>query len=230
MLTHPSFLINCTRGDVKMPEYKKLQTPLTDGESFYYPVTTYDQIIMPDGISRWDGTVGSDNSLPEDWAPTIDNIEGLSEALRGTVVVERNGTEEPGLPAPNDADMLGGIPAEDYALKTDIPDAPSSLPSGGTPGQVLSVISDDGDVAWVDANTDTTVDWSEIQNVPTEFTPAEHTHDVSWDEVQSKPTQFSPTTHAHTSSEISDVSIEEWMFTLEDGSTVTKKVLTCVRL
>lgn len=170
----------------------------------------------------------------DDWLPTADEIgAALSEHEHtaeevGAVWVERNGTEEPGLPAPNDADTLGGIPAEDYALKADIPDASSSLPSGGTPGQILSVVSDDGDVAWVDANTDTTVDWSEIQNVPTEFTPAEHTHDVSWDAVQNKPTQFSPTTHEHTSGEISGVSIEEWTFTLEDGSIVTKKVLTSV--
>lgn len=55
-----------------MPEYKKLQTPLTDGESFYYPVTTYDQIIMPDGISRWDGTF----NMPE--IINADMLNGLS--------------------------------------------------------------------------------------------------------------------------------------------------------
>lgn len=185
--------------------FLKPQSPIQDGEDYILPITSYDQIIMPDGVSRWDGVSGTD-----------------------AVVAERTGTEEPGLPAPNDADTLGGIPAEDYALKADIPDASSSLPSGGTPGQVLSVVSDSGDVAWVDANTDTTVDWSDIQNVPSEFAPTEHTHDVSWDAVQNKPTQFPPTTHTHTSEEISDVSVEEWTFTLEDGSTVTKKVLTSV--
>ena len=34
---------------------EKLQVPLQDNEGPFYPLTTYDQIIMPDGISRWDG-------------------------------------------------------------------------------------------------------------------------------------------------------------------------------
>ena len=34
---------------------KKLQKPLKNKDGSFYPLTTYDQIIMPDGISRWDG-------------------------------------------------------------------------------------------------------------------------------------------------------------------------------
>ena len=33
----------------------KLQKPLKDKDGPFYPLTYYDQIIMPDGISRWDG-------------------------------------------------------------------------------------------------------------------------------------------------------------------------------
>lgn len=117
---------------------KKLQKPLKDKDGSFYPLTTYDQIIMPDGISRWDGS--SDG-----------------------VYVERDGAEGSGLPAPSDADTLGGIPAEDYALKSDIPD-----------------------------NTNSTVAWEDIQNKP---------------------------------EELLNLSTEEWVFTLEDGSTVTKTVV-----
>ena len=36
----------------------KLQAPLRDKEGAFYPLTTYDQIIMPDGVSRWNGATG----------------------------------------------------------------------------------------------------------------------------------------------------------------------------
>ena len=35
----------------------KSQTPLMLGENFILPITSYDQIIMPDN-TRWDGTLG----------------------------------------------------------------------------------------------------------------------------------------------------------------------------
>ena len=70
----------------------KLQKPLKDKEGSFYPLTTYDQIIMPDGINRFDG---------------------------GVIVDRTDATI--GEPALINADMLGGIPYSDYALKTDLP-------------------------------------------------------------------------------------------------------------
>lgn len=35
--------------------YLKPQSPITNGEDHLYPLTTYDQIIMPDE-SRWNGS------------------------------------------------------------------------------------------------------------------------------------------------------------------------------
>ena len=34
--------------------YLKPQSPIKNGQDHIYPLTTYDQIIMPDG-SRWNG-------------------------------------------------------------------------------------------------------------------------------------------------------------------------------
>ena len=36
-----------------MPE--RLNTPLRNKDKTFYPLTMYNQIIMPDGVSRWDG-------------------------------------------------------------------------------------------------------------------------------------------------------------------------------
>ena len=38
----------------------KLQKPLKDKEGSFYPLTTYDQIIMPDN-SRWNGEISGNN-------------------------------------------------------------------------------------------------------------------------------------------------------------------------
>ena len=159
----------------------------------------------------------------------------MNDRIAETVYVDRSETGEPGVPAPNDADTLGGIPAKDYVLKTDISDMSSSLPTGGTPGQVLSVVSDDGEVAWVDVSTDTTVNWSEIQNVPSEFIPTEHSHtaeDVgakpddyvpSWNEIQNKPETFAPSEHTHdpiiaTSDTLGCVKVGDGLSVASDGT------------
>ena len=63
-----------------MPE--RLNTPLRNKDKTFYPLTMYNQIIMPDGISRWNGTFNM---------PDIIN-----------------------------ADTLGGIPADKYALTEDV--------------------------------------------------------------------------------------------------------------
>lgn len=50
--------------DVLNPE--KLQKPLKDKNGPIYPLTTYDQIIMPDGVSRWDGKSAGGLSATKD--------------------------------------------------------------------------------------------------------------------------------------------------------------------
>lgn len=42
--------------------YIKPQSPLTHGENFIYPITTHDQIVLPDG-SRWDGVSNKVSSV-----------------------------------------------------------------------------------------------------------------------------------------------------------------------
>lgn len=79
--------------------YIKPLSPLKLGEDHIYPLTTYDQIILPDG-SRWNGeSVGGSEG---EWLDV--NLEGAAE----------------GELALTNADMLGGVPANEYALKTDI--------------------------------------------------------------------------------------------------------------
>lgn len=64
---------------------------------------------------------------------------------------------------------------------------------------------------------------SQISDFPTSMTPAAHTHKKS--EITDFPTSMTPTAHNHTKSQITDFpTTETWTFTLENGSTVTKKV------
>ena len=150
----------------------KLQKPLKDKEGSFYPLTTYDQIVMPDN-SRWNGVATDERAV------FVDRTDATI-----------------GDPAPVNADTLGGIPAAAYALKSEIDGTDSSLPSGGIAGQVL-------------VKTNDSVNWA----------------DIIWNNITNKPTQFDPTIHTHTSDEIIDSSVETWTFTLDDGSTVIKKVM-----
>lgn len=60
----------------KNPE--KLQKPLMDKNGSFYPLTTYDQIIMPDN-SRWDG-----KTLEE----TVTSVNGYKPDQNGNVKIE----------------------------------------------------------------------------------------------------------------------------------------------
>lgn len=55
--------------------YIKPQAPLRQGENYVYPVTTYDQIVMPNG-ERWNGTfIRATDTEPTDteiWIDTSD--------------------------------------------------------------------------------------------------------------------------------------------------------------
>lgn len=52
----------------------KPQSPIRNGDEGIYPLTTYDQIIMPDG-SRWNGVVVEDGMLDPNRVPVVD-MEG----------------------------------------------------------------------------------------------------------------------------------------------------------
>lgn len=77
----------------------KANMPISQDGNYYYPITTYDQIVMPDN-SRWDGVA-------------IDERAVFVDRTDATI----------GEPALTNADMLGGILYSDYALKIDLPDA-----------------------------------------------------------------------------------------------------------
>lgn len=126
----------------------KAKKPFRQDGKHYYPITTHDQIIMPDG-NRWDGQHLSSDIRDE-------------AAEVGSIKVN--------------ADLLGGIAAANYALKEDLDfvglksderegsvgeeieevpiNADNGIPSGGTTGQILVKLSNvDYDVAWVDIST-----------------------------------------------------------------------------
>lgn len=126
----------------------KAKKPFRQDGKHYYPITTFDQIIMPDN-NRWDG-------------------QHLSSDIRDEA------TEVGSIKV--NADLLGGIAAANYALKEDLDfiglksderegsageeiekvpiNADNGIPSGGTTGQILVKLSNvDYDVAWVDIST-----------------------------------------------------------------------------
>lgn len=76
----------------------KANMPISQDGNYYYPITTYDQIVMPDN-SRWNGIV-------------VDERAVFVDRTDATI----------GEPALTNADMLGGILYSEYALKTDLPD------------------------------------------------------------------------------------------------------------
>ena len=80
--------------DINNPE--RLKVPLKDKTGYFYPITSYNQIVMPDG-TFWDGE-------------TLD-INAVYVDRTGSVV---------GPAALTNADALGGIAANQYMLKSDI--------------------------------------------------------------------------------------------------------------
>ena len=96
----------------------------------------------------------------------------------------------------------------------------------------------------VDVNIDDDIAWNDVTGKPSTYPPANHSH--AWGEVTGKPSAFPPESHTHAAEDIgakpadyvptweevtgkpdalTSAAVEEWTFTLEDGSTVTKKVL-----
>lgn len=124
---------------------------------------------------------------PNDWVPSISDIDGLQEAINnggnvktvnsvsaddngnitlqahqvGALSINKDGAVE-GSSIPVNADTLGGIPASQYALKSDTTSGDSGsgepggssvpcIPSGGAAGQVLAKSSNsDYETEWID--------------------------------------------------------------------------------
>lgn len=93
----------------------KAKKPFKQDGKHYYPITTHDQIIMPDG-NRWDGQHLSSDI--RDDAVEVGSIKVNADLLGGKLPeYYKNAT------------TLGGVAAKNYALKTDI--APDSTKLGG---------------------------------------------------------------------------------------------------
>lgn len=93
----------------------KAKKPFKQDGKYYYPITSHDQIIMPDG-NRWDGQHLSSDIRDE--ATEVGSIKVNADLLGGKLPeYYKNAT------------TLGGVAAEDYALKTDT--APDSAKLGG---------------------------------------------------------------------------------------------------
>ena len=125
-------------------EFLKPQSPIQDGDEYILPITSFDQIIMPDGVSRWDGVSGSaakitvnginptsDNNIelnagsvgarPDDWVPQMSDIDGLNEAISsaGSVKTVCGVVPEPTGNVPLEAKDVGAIPVgSDIDAKT----------------------------------------------------------------------------------------------------------------
>lgn len=95
----------------------KLQAPLRDKEGAFYPLTTYDQIIMPDGVSRWNGATGeggtsstapvtSVNGQTGEVVLDANNIGALPNTYKAPVISVNGQTDEVVL----DANSVGALP------------------------------------------------------------------------------------------------------------------------
>ena len=74
-------------------EFLKPQQPIRDGDDYILPITSYDQIIMPDGESRWDGSVGGKvktiNGIAPDSNGNIKIFNGMTLAeLKAAIMSE----------------------------------------------------------------------------------------------------------------------------------------------
>ena len=177
--------------------FLKPQSPIQDGEDYILPITSFDQIIMPDGVSRWDGVSGSEAKV------TVNGIEPDGERN-----IELNASDVGALPE----DWLPS--ASDIADLQDVIDVSveEAIESAGVVKTICGIIPDKyGDVE---------LNASDVGALPEDY-------QVFWEDIQNIPDDFTPSQHEHSIDEIMDVSYEEWTFTLDDGSTVTKKVLIC---
>ena len=122
----------------------KAQSPLKNNNTLFYPLTTYDQIIMPDG-TRWNGIASSGG-----------NSGNVGDTINYNQIIMPDGSfwdgKTIGVDLTNinsgeasniNANLLNGKTADYYAK------AEAALPEYGTAGQFLVKNSDANyDVAW----------------------------------------------------------------------------------
>lgn len=111
----------------------KAKKPFKQDGKYYYPITSHDQIIMPDG-NRWDGQHLSSDIRDE--ATEVGSIKVNADLLGGVAAANyalKSDLDYVGLTSdsregetgqeiesvPVNADQLGGVEASLYALKTD---------------------------------------------------------------------------------------------------------------
>lgn len=148
--------------------YLKPQTPLQhkDGD-YFYPLTTIDQIIMEDGVTRLNGadlvSVNTDGA-PEGETAGInaDTLGGYAadayirqDSSKALLSVNLNEIVN-GTASPTNADMLGNVPAEEYAKLSDLDDATSmellwenASPTSEFSPQKISLNIEDGDLLYI---------------------------------------------------------------------------------
>lgn len=131
-----------------------------------------------DGDAEWvDPPEGTMKSVCGKEADESGNVD-LDAADVGAVSIPNEDDPTYGVATGINADMLGGVAASEYAKKSEIPEASTGLPAGGSAGQVLTKNSDaDDDAVWADPPEAGEVDWDSINNKPDTFTPSAHTHD-----------------------------------------------------
>ena len=169
-----------------------------------------------DGDAEWvDPPEGTMKSVCGKEADESGNVD-LDATDVGAVSIPNEDDPTYGVATGINADMLGGVPASNYVLKSEIPAAGTGLPAGGSAGQVLAKKSDaDGDVEWKNETTGTSYDQS-----------LNKTDDVTFNSVSTtQPINAGKLGGKEASEYVLATSFEEWTFTLDDGSTVTKKVI-----
>lgn len=171
-----------------------------------------------DGDAEWvdppEGTLKSVCGKEADEDGDVD----LTASDVGAVSVPNEDDPTYGVATGINADMLGGVPASSYAKKSEIPAAATGLPAGGSAGQVLAKKSGtDGDVEWKDDNAGGGASYDQSLN---------KADDVTFNSVTTvQPINAGKLGGKEASAYVLAESFEEWTFTLDDGTTVKKKVI-----
>lgn len=171
-----------------------------------------------DGDAEWvdppEGTLKSVCGKEADEDGDVD----LTASDVGAVSIPNEDDPTYGVATGINADMLGGVPASSYAKKSEIPAAATGLPAGGSAGQVLAKKSDtDGDVEWKDDNAGGGASYDQSLN---------KADNVTFNSVTTvQPINAGKLGGKEASAYVLAENFEEWTFTLDDGTTVKKKVI-----
>ncbi|MBD3242991.1 MAG: hypothetical protein GF331_20530 [Chitinivibrionales bacterium] len=160
------------------------------------------------GVSTVVSSVWADSTSIEFFDPTGTTITGKvgwkGDAATGEMFIETpndgNGVsiKEGNVTANSftgDGSGLTNLPASTVDW-TDIQNRPAGLDDGDQAG-----ISSESDPT-VPANVKDGIEWSEVSNKPSSYTPSSHSH--GWTEIDNKPIAFEPTTHTHSYGDVTD--------------------------